>query len=245
MPTAKAGARSRTSVPRLGLLLSMGAGEADGGRRGWWGQARSMGAVSHRPHARARQHWTLRKPPGQIPRLFGTHWVVIFDLLQDQFGSHIAVFLHLSSGLDFSSSGVGWQSNEWFACEWNCRYSWYPVANWTYSFLIMVCVTDSASGALVDSSPAAPVNYFPYALVESSPGGLIVVSFEMCLPCLLAVHYVASSVGAIVDYSRGALVESECNDGVCLLCRRVCSAVLHPSTFGMVMLCGRRCFRFC
>jgi hypothetical protein len=45
----------------------MGAGEADGGRRGWWGQARPMGAVSHRPHARARQYQTLGKPPGQIP----------------------------------------------------------------------------------------------------------------------------------------------------------------------------------
>ena len=32
-----------------------------------WGQARPMGAVSHRPHARARQHQTLGKPPGQIP----------------------------------------------------------------------------------------------------------------------------------------------------------------------------------
>jgi len=38
-----------------------------GGRRGWWGQARPMGAVSHRPHARAFQHQTLGKPPGQIP----------------------------------------------------------------------------------------------------------------------------------------------------------------------------------
>jgi hypothetical protein len=37
-------------------LLAMGAGEADGGRRDWWGKARSMGTVSHRPHARARQH---------------------------------------------------------------------------------------------------------------------------------------------------------------------------------------------
>jgi len=26
------------------LLLAMGAGEADGGKRGWWGQARPMGA---------------------------------------------------------------------------------------------------------------------------------------------------------------------------------------------------------
>jgi hypothetical protein len=31
------------------LLLAMGAGEAGGGRRGWWGQAKPMGAVSHRP----------------------------------------------------------------------------------------------------------------------------------------------------------------------------------------------------
>jgi hypothetical protein len=31
------------------------------------GQARPMGAVSHRPHDRARQHRTLGKPPGQIP----------------------------------------------------------------------------------------------------------------------------------------------------------------------------------
>jgi hypothetical protein len=29
-------------------LVAMGAGEADGGKRGWWGQARPMGAVSHR-----------------------------------------------------------------------------------------------------------------------------------------------------------------------------------------------------
>jgi hypothetical protein len=73
MPTARAGGRSRAPMPRLGLLLSMGAGEADGGRRGWWGQtrlvgqARSMGAASHRPHARVHQHRRLRKPPGQIP----------------------------------------------------------------------------------------------------------------------------------------------------------------------------------
>ena len=29
------------------------------GRRGWWWQARPMGAVTYRPHARARQHRTL------------------------------------------------------------------------------------------------------------------------------------------------------------------------------------------
>jgi len=51
----------------LGQTRPMGAGEAGGGRRGRWGQARPMGAVSHRPHARAHQHRTLEKPPGQIP----------------------------------------------------------------------------------------------------------------------------------------------------------------------------------
>jgi len=78
MPTAKAGAQCRVPVPsppprhggrrgRLGQARLVGAGEAGGGRRGWWGQARPMGAVSHWPHARARQHRTLEKPPGQIP----------------------------------------------------------------------------------------------------------------------------------------------------------------------------------
>jgi len=81
MPTARARARSRASVPRLGLLLSMGAAEADGGRRGWWGQtrlvgqARSMGAASHRPHARVHQHRRLTKPPGQTPSQHSGHWV--------------------------------------------------------------------------------------------------------------------------------------------------------------------------
>ena len=32
-----------------------------------WGQARPMGAASHRPHARVHRHRRLRKPPGQIP----------------------------------------------------------------------------------------------------------------------------------------------------------------------------------
>jgi len=31
----------------------MGAGEAGGGKRGWWGQARRMGAASHRAKSRA------------------------------------------------------------------------------------------------------------------------------------------------------------------------------------------------
>jgi len=65
MPTAKA--EPNTEYQCRALLLAMGAGETDGGRRGWWGQARPMGAVSHRPHARTRPHRTLGKPPGQIP----------------------------------------------------------------------------------------------------------------------------------------------------------------------------------
>jgi hypothetical protein len=78
MPTAKAGAQCRVPVPspppchggrrgRWGQARLVGAGETGGGRRGWWGQARPMGAVSLRPYARARQHQTLGKPPGQIP----------------------------------------------------------------------------------------------------------------------------------------------------------------------------------
>jgi hypothetical protein len=78
MPTAKAQAQSRVPAlgpprqhvgrrGRWGQARLVGASEADGGRRGWWGQARPMGAVSHRPHARDRQHQTLGKPPGQIP----------------------------------------------------------------------------------------------------------------------------------------------------------------------------------
>jgi hypothetical protein len=69
MPTAKAGAQCRVPVPSPP--------PCHGGRRGRWGQARlvgagerqarPMGAVSLRPYARARQHQTLGKPPGQIP----------------------------------------------------------------------------------------------------------------------------------------------------------------------------------
>jgi hypothetical protein len=53
-PSITSGDQCRASLPGLvALLLSMGAGEADGGRRGWWGQARPMGAVSHRAKSRA------------------------------------------------------------------------------------------------------------------------------------------------------------------------------------------------
>jgi hypothetical protein len=51
MPTAKAGAQCRLPKPEpnaeyqcRALLVAMGAGEADGGKRGWWGQARLVGA---------------------------------------------------------------------------------------------------------------------------------------------------------------------------------------------------------
>ena len=66
-PSITSGDQCRASLPGLALFLSMGAGEAGGGKRGWWGQARPMEAESHRPHARARQHQTPGKPPGQIP----------------------------------------------------------------------------------------------------------------------------------------------------------------------------------
>jgi len=59
------------------LILTMGAGEADGGKRGWWGQARPMGASEA---GGGRRGWWGqarlvgageanggRKPPGQIP----------------------------------------------------------------------------------------------------------------------------------------------------------------------------------
>jgi len=59
MPTAKAGAQSRASVPSPP--------PQHGGRRGWWGQAKAMGATSHPSHARVHLHRRLRKPPGQIP----------------------------------------------------------------------------------------------------------------------------------------------------------------------------------
>ena len=59
MPTAKAGAQCRVPLPSPA--------PRHGSRRGWWGQARPMGAISLWPYARARQHQTLGKPPGQIP----------------------------------------------------------------------------------------------------------------------------------------------------------------------------------
>jgi len=69
-PSITSGDQCRASLPGLALLLSMGAGEAGGGKRGWWGQARLVGAgeanggrkpmpaaLGRKPH----------KPSGQIP----------------------------------------------------------------------------------------------------------------------------------------------------------------------------------
>jgi hypothetical protein len=84
MPTAKAGAQCRVPVPSppprhggkrgwWGQARLVGAGETGGGRRDWWGQARLVGAGEanggRKPPAscRARQHQTPGKPPGQIP----------------------------------------------------------------------------------------------------------------------------------------------------------------------------------
>jgi len=50
--------RSRLPVPELGLLLSMGAGEAGGGRRDWWEQARLVGVGKANGG---------RKPPASCP----------------------------------------------------------------------------------------------------------------------------------------------------------------------------------
>jgi hypothetical protein len=56
MPTAKA--EPNTEYQCRALLLAMGAGEADGGRRGWWGQARLVGAGEDNGG---------RKPPATCP----------------------------------------------------------------------------------------------------------------------------------------------------------------------------------
>jgi hypothetical protein len=112
MPTAKP--EPNAEYQCRALFLGMGAGEADGGRRGWWGQARvvgagetgggrrswrgqarPMGAIRHWPHARARQHQTLGKPPGQIPsqqehiqlRIF-SHEIIGFFAVEYVLGSN-------------------------------------------------------------------------------------------------------------------------------------------------------------
>ena len=59
--------RRWASSSAWGQARLVGAGETGGGRRSWWGQARPMGAASHWPHARAHQHQTQGKLPGQIP----------------------------------------------------------------------------------------------------------------------------------------------------------------------------------
>jgi len=59
-PSIASGDQCRASLQGLALLLSMGAGEADGGRRGWWGQARLVGAGEANGG---------RKPPASCPSL--------------------------------------------------------------------------------------------------------------------------------------------------------------------------------
>jgi len=77
-------------------LLIMGPGEANGGRRGWWGQATLMGAgeangaISHRPHARARQHHTPGQPPGQIPSQHLLHVLSPLSL-------HCSLIIHINT----------------------------------------------------------------------------------------------------------------------------------------------------
>jgi hypothetical protein len=69
-PSVTSGDQCRASLPGLALLLSMGAGEAGGGKRGWWGQARPMGAVSHRPHVRSvRPKATQAIGPNPVPTM--------------------------------------------------------------------------------------------------------------------------------------------------------------------------------
>jgi hypothetical protein len=78
MPIAKAKAQCQVPVPsplscrggkqgQWGQARLVGASNPGGGRQGGWGQARPMEAISHQPHARARQQQTLWKPLGQIP----------------------------------------------------------------------------------------------------------------------------------------------------------------------------------
>jgi len=59
-PSITSGDQCQASLPGLALLLSMGASEADGGRRGWWGQARLVGAGEANGG---------RKPPASCPSL--------------------------------------------------------------------------------------------------------------------------------------------------------------------------------
>jgi hypothetical protein len=69
-PSITSGDQCRASLPGLALLLSMEAGEAGGGKRAWWGQARPMGAVSHRPHVRSvRPKATQAIWPNPVPTL--------------------------------------------------------------------------------------------------------------------------------------------------------------------------------
>jgi len=71
------GDQCRASLPGLAQLLSMGASEADGGRRSWWGQARLVGAgeanEGRKPPASCqglRPNATKATGPNPVPTLF-------------------------------------------------------------------------------------------------------------------------------------------------------------------------------
>jgi len=52
------GEADRGKRGRWGQARLVGAGETDGGRRGWWGQARPMGAVSRRAKSIVNKVWS-------------------------------------------------------------------------------------------------------------------------------------------------------------------------------------------
>ena len=58
MPTAKAGAQCRVPVPSPPRRY--------GGKRGWWGQARPMGAVSRRAKSLVNTTLSLAVPLGAL-----------------------------------------------------------------------------------------------------------------------------------------------------------------------------------
>jgi len=76
-PSITSGEQCRASLPGLALLLSMGAGEAGGGKRDWWGQARPMGAVGgcKPPYA------TKAIGPNPVPTLWNSIWLPVRDEL--------------------------------------------------------------------------------------------------------------------------------------------------------------------
>jgi len=106
-PSITSGDQCRASLPGLALLLSMGAGEAGGGKRGWWGQARPMGAVSHRPHARSlRPNATNAIGPNPVPTLLRSFSFTLnrYHKIRDEAGTYgiSPVKQSLSSTLEYT-----------------------------------------------------------------------------------------------------------------------------------------------